>query len=491
MKKLLKMQHDKARLFFLKPESYSTIDLPLYYNFDKVIKYIDKKIYGKDYKTFYCPNDRPGNYNDVNYKIYKNKNGKYAWRPLELINPFLYVAMVNLITEKDNWKIIVERFEEFSKNKNIVCCSIPNESSGKESDKKTNIKNWITSVEQETIKLAIDYKYMAITDITNCYSSIYTHTIPWSLYGEDYAKQNRNDKSLLGNKIDSIFQDMNYSQTNGIPQGSVLTDFMAELILGYADYLLGKRLETLDVTEYKIIRFRDDYRIFANDEKIISIILKELTEILLNLNLKLNEKKTKITSDIISNSMKTDKYEYLNVENNTSFPLEKQLLIIKQIGDRFPNSSKQKVMLSNLYNDSLKDLKKSPKNYSQLISILVDIAFNNPDNLNVCIVLINKLSMNLSKNAKIDLIDRVQKKFNEIPNTEFLNIWLQRIIITAKKDYAFEDKICCKVVDPSIKIWNTSWLNFDIKEDQIIDIKERDSITKEIPLEEADRFNIY
>ena len=30
MKKLLKMQHDKARLFFLKPESYSTIDLPLY-----------------------------------------------------------------------------------------------------------------------------------------------------------------------------------------------------------------------------------------------------------------------------------------------------------------------------------------------------------------------------------------------------------------------------------------------------------------------------
>ena len=118
---------------------------------------------------------------------------------------------------------------------------------------------------------------------------------------------------------------MNYNQTNGIPQGSVITDFIAEMILGYADLLLSEKLSTMEIDDYKIIRFRDDYRIYTNDEKYLTIILKALTEVLLNLNMKLNEKKTKITSDIIANSMKEDKYKYLGIENISIFSIDKQL----------------------------------------------------------------------------------------------------------------------------------------------------------------------
>lgn len=491
MKNILKMGNVKAKAFFLKPESYTTIDLPVYFNFSKILESISKKIKGKDYKTFFKANEFPGNYSDVNYKIYKNKNGRYAWRPLELIHPFLYVSLVDVITDKDNWATILNRFKEFSKNKNIVCSSIPNESSKKSGDKRANIINWINKVEQESIKLALDYKYMAITDITNCYSSIYTHTVSWALYGEEFAKEHKDDKTLLGYKIDYILRQMNYNQTNGIPQGSVITDFIAELILGYADLLLSEKLSSMQIDDYKIIRFRDDYRIYSNDEKKLTIILKALTEVLLNLNMKLNEKKTKITSDIIANSMKEDKYKYLGIENISNFSIDKQLLIIKKIGDNYPNSSRQKVLLSNLYNKKIKKLKNSSRNYKQLISILVDIAFNNPDNLNVCIVLISELAKNLSKKAMVGLIESIQNKFSDIPNTEFLSIWLQRIIITTKSDYEFNETICKKVVNPTIKIWNSDWLNYDILEESIINVTERDGISYNISLEEADKFNIY
>jgi hypothetical protein len=59
-------------------------------------------------------------------------------------------------------------------------------------------------------------------------------------------------------------QGMNYGQTNGIPQGSVLMDFIAEMVLGYIDERLS---ECLDKNmNYHIIRYRDDYRIFTNNK---------------------------------------------------------------------------------------------------------------------------------------------------------------------------------------------------------------------------------
>ena len=80
-------------------------------------------------------------------------------------------------------------------------------------------------------------------DITNCYSSVYTHTISWAIHGKDTAKSNKKNKKikLLGNIIDGLIQDMSSGQTNGIPQGSVLTDFLAEIILSYSDKLLKEK----------------------------------------------------------------------------------------------------------------------------------------------------------------------------------------------------------------------------------------------------------
>ena len=50
-------------------------------------------------------------------------------------------------------------------------------------------------------------------------------------------------QNILGNIIDKSIQNAQNQQTNGIPQGSVLMDFIAEIILGYIDRILGVYLK--------------------------------------------------------------------------------------------------------------------------------------------------------------------------------------------------------------------------------------------------------
>lgn len=66
---------------------------------------------------------------------------------------------------------------------------------------------------------------------------------------------------------------MRYGQTNGIPQGSALMDFIAEIVLVYCDEKLTKKLESLNITDYKILRYRDDYRVFSNCSSDLELIL--------------------------------------------------------------------------------------------------------------------------------------------------------------------------------------------------------------------------
>lgn len=142
-----------------------------------------------------------------------------------------FCMLVNKITEEANWNEIVGKFNEFEIFTDVTCQSIPLKSEEvNQSDRATVVANWIKNAEQKSIELALEYKYMLQTDIQNCYGSIYTHSIAWALHGKEFAKENRG-KRHLGNAIDAFICDMSYGQTNGIPQGSVLMDLIAELVL--------------------------------------------------------------------------------------------------------------------------------------------------------------------------------------------------------------------------------------------------------------------
>lgn len=150
--------------------------------------------------------------------------------------------------------------------------------------------NWWQNLEQASIKYALIYKYCIKTDVTNCYGSIYTHSISWAIHGKQWSKKNRRPSQGIGNMIDSSIQHLQFGQTNGIPQGSVLFDFIAEIVLGYSDLRLSKKLKNIK-EDFKIIRYRDDYRIFSNSKELSEKILRKLSDVLSDLNMHFNSKK--------------------------------------------------------------------------------------------------------------------------------------------------------------------------------------------------------
>lgn len=452
-KSVLEMTADEARSFLLKHESYANIALPPYYNFAPLLASLSRELKGKDLETYFKEDVSPNDYENVNHVILANKDGRYAWRRLELINPAIYVSLVHIITDPTNWRLIKSRFIAF-KNEVIRPKGIPVEAIDKErKDVGVQISKWWEEVEQESIKKAIDYQIIAHTDITDCYSRMYTHSVAWAIHGKPKAKTDRHDKSLLGNIIDRHLQYMHYGQTNGIPQGSVLMDLIAELVLGYADDLLFQRLEERGINDYYIIRYRDDYRIFAVNKYQAEAIIKELADVLLSLGMSINKTKTKISDDIVLSSIKEDKLAWIEKSMNKS--LTKHLLNIYKHSMVYPNSGSVVSALSEYY-DKIKNSDKYDPEI--LISILANMASNNPRAIPQIAAVISVIFRQKVKgSAKRILFDSVHDKMSQIPNHTYFEIWLQRIAIPNSITYKCELPLCKIARRLNSELWEMGW----------------------------------
>jgi RNA-directed DNA polymerase len=460
MKDILKLNNEEAKSLLLKRDSYSNISLPEYFSFQELLDKIDKTLKGKSISDFRDKN--PRDLENVNYKLLSNKDGKFAWRPFQLINPAIYVSLVNTITKESNWKILKERFAVFQSNDKIECHSLPAISESKTKTNKTaQILNWWQMIEQKSLTLALDFKYVLHTDIADCYSSIYTHSIPWAIHTKVKAKKNRKN-SLLGNSIDNHLQDMSYGQTNGIPQGSVLMDFIAEIVLGYVDLLLTEKLDSKEITEYRILRFRDDYRIFTNDSFEAEQIAKELSEILSNIGLKLNAEKTIASDDIIKSSLKPDKRYWISNKIITGNK-QKWLIQLYLLSEKFPNSG----TIDTQMREFLIVLEKSEKkdyNLDTLISLVTEIALRNPRVVPTCIAILSIFLSKIQDNTeKLVLAEKIKNKFKDVPNSAFFMVWFQRLNLKINKTESYTESLCKKVTDSSIEIWNIEWLNDKLK----------------------------
>lgn len=493
-KNILDMSHSEARVFFLKHESYCNLSLPKYFKFDKLLGVISKKIDGKKLSSFYKnkKENHPKKYDDINHAMLHNKDGKYAWRRFELINPVFYVALVHSITDKKNWEIIVCRFKEFKKNKKIKCISLPIESFTNNSDKAEKITQWWHDVEQQSIKYALDYECIVKTDITDCYGAIYTHSIAWALHDKVVAKRERNNKNLIGIVIDDFLCDMSNGQTNGIPQGSTLTDFIAEIVLGYADKLLFEKIKN-EVKKYHIIRYRDDYRIFVHNASDGDLIVRYLCEVLIDLGLKLNPTKTISSQNIVEQAIKEDKRFWFS-QKQYDKDYQKHLLIIHDLSGKYPNSGSLKKALDDYYK-VIKD-KKTINNTIVLISIIVDIAYNNPNTYPESAAILSKLISCIKGNKKkLAIFNKIKFRFKKIPNTEHLMIWLQRITLNIDHNYEYSEPLCKLISGESVNVWNFGWLNDNfnkiINVKSIVDYELIESLPEVIEQNEVALFESY
>lgn len=467
MKRILELNNTEARQFFLKGESYFNFDLPKYFVFDTILQQISQQISGRRLSDFYSSVTNalgqpkptyPHDYEDVNYKFLNNKDGRFSWRPFQLIHPALYVSLVHAITEEVNWNLIVTRFEQFASNTNIKCYSIPLESEGDLSDKATTIVEWWHSIEQQSITLALTYDYVLHTDISDCYGSIYTHSVPWAIHTKPIAKADRSPNGLIGNTIDKHLRDMSFGQTNGIPQGSVLMDFIAEMILGFADLELSEKIQEANIQDYQIIRYRDDYRIFTNNPQTAEHITKFLTEILITLGMRLNTQKTLVSNNVIRSSIKPDKLFWMTSKRSAK-NIQEHLFLLHNLSENFPNSGSLNKALNKFFNRIIA-ISETKQNMQVLISMLVDIMYKNPRTYPIAAAILSKLLLLLDNTTERDrILQAIYTKFDKIPNTGHIKIWLQRVTIKIDRTRIYEENLCKKVNDPNIRIWNSDWLS--------------------------------
>ncbi len=470
MKRILELSHTEARIFLLKAESYFNFDLPQYFVFNTIIQQVSVQLNGHLLSDFYNSftnqdglqkSTYPSEFENVNYIFLNNKDGKFAWRPFQLIHPALYVSLVHSLTEEINWNLIIARFNQFAANPKIKCYSIPLQSDGAQSDKATTITKWWQAIEQQSIELALEYEYVLHTDITDCYGSIYTHSVPWAIHTKPVAKANRSPNGNIGNIIDKHLRYMAFGQTNGIPQGSTLMDFIAEMVLGYADTELSINIKHANIQDYHIIRYRDDYRIFSNNPQDAELITKILTEILVELGMRLNAQKTLISNNVIRDSIKPDKIYWMAAQNGGK-SIQEHLLLIHNLSEKFPNSGSLSKALEKFYN-RIKSLTKL-HNIQVLISILADVMFKNPRTYPIASAILSKLLSLLNNQTKRDrILQTIMTKFEKIPNTGHIKIWLQRLTIKIDRPKCYTEDLCKKVNDPTIQIWNSDWLNNSLK----------------------------
>lgn len=332
---------------------YSTVEMPEHFRFDKVLDFVKTTVADRPYADCKTSDFDMHSAAGINHTILLNKDGRYGVRPLTLTNPYSYYFLVREMFADDNWEAIKLCFSHCTVDR-FDCASMPVKVNGKEEFHMAGVilNSWWKQFEQRSIALSLDYKYMFVTDITNCYGTITTYDIERALTLRD-TKHESHSNTTLAQNINTILQDMQVGQTACLPQGSMIFDILAEIVLGYADLLLYERLATKKKSmQYQVLRYRDDYRIFCNDKEDLDLISYELQHVLESLNLRMNPQKTRMSHSIITDSIKADKLDYIyNTPISSHYHydfdgLQKHLLFILLFARKHPNGTYVKSLLS-------------------------------------------------------------------------------------------------------------------------------------------------
>jgi len=131
-------------------------------------------------------------------------------------------------------------------------------------------------------------------DISNFFSSIYTHNITTLTKGYEWANdkfntdKNDNHYQKLAN-LDSKIAGLNLTRTHGLLIGPRLSFIIAESLLTIIDKDLENELKGID-----FVRFVDDYDVFIKNKEDIKQVQDIFNKTLLKYGLQLNDQKTRI-----------------------------------------------------------------------------------------------------------------------------------------------------------------------------------------------------
>jgi hypothetical protein len=223
-------------------------------------------------------------------KLYSHNHVRYGTlrRKLSIPNPAFFLQLSSAI--EDGWSDIQSIIQKsrFSKSKPTYT-SVPS--------RNRSISPFLdfSLLPLERAKNRISGRYILQADISLFYQSIYTHSIPWAIHGKDIAKKQRNDISLLGNKLDKLLRNSQDGQTLGIPIGPDTSLVIAELILCTSDIELEKRLKNSCIHPFKGFRYSDDYEFAFLTLSDAETAMSQIQQTLSYYELTINPNKTRIS----------------------------------------------------------------------------------------------------------------------------------------------------------------------------------------------------
>ncbi|SEQ88994.1 hypothetical protein SAMN05428995_1172 [Loktanella sp. DSM 29012] len=477
---ILELPPDAARAYLLKSESYFAAELPRYFDFGPMLTRISTLLSKTPLADLTVKNLQ--NCKGINHTILHNKDGQFAWRPQELIHPFLYVELVHRLTEPKSWALIQQRFADFGQDRRFKCTSLPLVSNSSVSDKAAQILRWREGHELASLELSLQFDYMLKTDITDCYGSLCTRAFAPALHGLELQEGNdrRGGRKLLGNALGSLVRSAHGNRTHGLPHDSNLSHLLAELVLGYGDLLISQDLNRAGLSEFKIIRYRDDYRVFAHSRQDCELIARTICNVLRDFGLKLNPGKTGITDEVIAAAIKHDKRCSVKIGFQSTRLID-DLLGIYDLALQHPNSGSVIRFLMEFQKKIIRK-KGAQEPVAPMVAILTDIAIRNPRTYPIYAAVLSRMFSWVSRKVASALLVQIQAKFVSVPHTGHLDLWLQRIAIPNGLPFTYSEPLCRTVSDPEFHVWNNDWLQEQyrhlVKASTYVDLSELEPVVQ-------------
>ena len=247
----------------------------------------------------------------VTLSTYKNELTR---RDVSFPNPEQFLQLVKLYGE--NW----DKFEKLAESENslskITYIRQYTDDIYVEALNSEKIKNAFKDPSdffegvRQCIRIALGFQYRLKVDISNCYNSIYTHSITWAICGKDKAKEQyknpptRTNNYKLGDDADTLIRAQKDNETNGILVGPYTSRIFSEIILAGIDRILREK-------KFVFRRFVDDYKFYFRSEAEALQGVNDIGRILNEYNLILNQDKTVIEKFPYENmgTLKKDLYE--------------------------------------------------------------------------------------------------------------------------------------------------------------------------------------
>jgi hypothetical protein len=165
-------------------------------------------------------------------------------------------------------------------------------------------------------------------DVANCFRSIYTHSASWSTGTDFFSKQHLAGKGEgdFGQSLDKTMQSANWGETHGICVGPEVSRIFAEIVFQHLGLEIETRIKALGVgrRDYEILRYVDDYFVFANDDAVMEKVSKEIESTLAGHKFAINQAKTRNYTTPFTTSISVKKAN-LKVFLRTALPYSGEL----------------------------------------------------------------------------------------------------------------------------------------------------------------------